>query len=276
MDMFGKLLRQWDLAALGYTFHHEVAEAQNGNFLVTVSKSSARLANGKPRINDFIIELNPVNGTVAHEWDLATMADTARYPKLTDGSTPGPFAQSPGNWAHNNSVAEHLGNLLITMRYQGIASFTPGGALKWLISPHKNWGAKYQRYLLKPVDESGQAVTDAAVVNGEAAAEGFDWAWGRIHRLACPTVIYSCSITDTTASSSPTRRHRTLAARSNTKSTKRKEPFSRYGNTVRAAAPRDSRRRFPACSTCHPPGMCSSAPAWACPRPMASAAVWWK
>ncbi|WP_126246706.1 aryl-sulfate sulfotransferase [Chitinophaga rhizosphaerae] len=178
MDMFGKLLRKWDLAALGYTFHHEVAEAQNGNFLVTVSKSSARLANGKPRINDFIIELDPVNGTIAHEWDLATMLDTSRYPKLTDGSTPGPFAQSPGNWAHNNSVAEHLGNLLITCRYQGVFSYTAGGSLKWIISPHKNWGDKFRRFLLKPVDEAGNAVTDVAVVNGAAAAPGFDWAWG--------------------------------------------------------------------------------------------------
>lgn len=178
IDMFGKLLRQWDLAALGYTFHHEVAEAQNGHFLATVSKSSARLVNGKPRINDYIIELDPVNGTIAHEWDLATMLDTARYPKLPDGSTPGPFAQSPGNWAHNNSVAEHLGNLLITLRYQGIASYTAAGALKWIISPHKNWGAKYQRFLLKPVDENGNAVTDEAVVLGEAAAPGFDWSWG--------------------------------------------------------------------------------------------------
>lgn len=178
IDMFGKLLRQWDLAALGYTFHHEVAEAANGHFLATVSKSAARLANGKPRFNDFIIELDPVNGGIVREWDLATMLDTSRYPKLADGSTPGPFAQSPANWAHNNSVNEHLGNLLITMRYQGLASYTAGGALKWILSPHKNWGEKYRRYLLKPVDESGNAVTDEAVVNGDAAAPGFDWAWG--------------------------------------------------------------------------------------------------
>lgn len=178
MDMFGKLLRRWDLAKLGYTFHHEVAEAANGNFLATVSKTSARLANGKPRVNDFIIELDPVNNAVVHEWDLTTMLDSARYPKLADGSTPGPFAQSPGNWAHNNSITEHAGNLLITMRYQGLASYTAAGVLKWIISPHRNWGAKYQRYLLQPVDENGNAVTDEVVVNGDASAPGFDWAWG--------------------------------------------------------------------------------------------------
>ncbi|WP_109700828.1 aryl-sulfate sulfotransferase [Chitinophaga deserti] len=178
LDMFGKLLRQWDLAKLGYTFHHEVTEAANGNFLITVSKSSARLASGKPRVNDFIIELNPVNGTVVKEWDLTTMMDSSRYEKTPDGSTPGPFAQSAGNWAHNNSIAEHGGHLLMTMRYQGIASFTAAGAVKWILSPHKGWGEKYRKFLLKPVNEQGALVTDQTVIDGEAPGQGFEWSWG--------------------------------------------------------------------------------------------------
>ncbi|MBX3255577.1 MAG: aryl-sulfate sulfotransferase [Chitinophagaceae bacterium] len=178
IDMFGNLLHQWDLQKLGYTFHHEVTEADNGNFLITVSKSDARLLNGQPRVNDFIIELDPAgSGSVVKEWDLAAMVDTSRYVK-PDGITPPQFSQNPTNWAHNNSIAEIGDDLLATMRYQGIISFSYAGNLRWIISPHKYWSAKYQPWLLNPVDEKGNPVTDPAVIDGDAAADDFDWAWG--------------------------------------------------------------------------------------------------
>ncbi|MBO9618289.1 MAG: aryl-sulfate sulfotransferase [Niabella sp.] len=177
IDMFGNLLHQWDLQKLGYTFHHEVTEAANGNFLINVTKSSARLANGQPRVYDHMIELNPVNNTVVNEWDLAKMADTSRYQK-PDGITPPQFSQNPNNWAHNNSIKEMGDNILATMRYQGIINFTRAGDAKWIISPHKYWGAAYQSLLLNPIDESGNAVTDPAVINGDASVPGFDWPWG--------------------------------------------------------------------------------------------------
>lgn len=177
IDMFGNMLRQWDLQKLGYTFHHEIAEANNGNFLITVSKTSARLANGNPRVNDHIIELDPSGGNVVKEWDLANMLDTARYVK-PDGITPPQFSQNPTNWAHNNSINEIGGDLLATLRYQGIISFTHAGNLRWIISPHKYWGEKYKPYLLNPVDERGNPVTDSAVIKGDAASDDFDWSWG--------------------------------------------------------------------------------------------------
>lgn len=177
MDMFGNLLQQWDLKTAGYTFHHEVMEAKNGNFLVTVTKEGATLANGKPRINDFIIELDPFNKNIVKEWDLATMIDTARYEK-PDGITPPQFAQNPTNWVHNNSISEVGNDLLATMRYQGILSFTRTGKLKWLISPHKNWGEKYRPFLLNPIDENGNPVTHADAINGDVSVPGFDWSWG--------------------------------------------------------------------------------------------------
>lgn len=176
-DMFGNMLRQWDLKSLGYTFHHDITEAANGNFLITVTKINAKLTNGFPRVMDHIIELDPVNGTVEHEWDLAKIVDTARYLK-PDGITPPEYAQNPTNWAHNNSIIEFNGYLAATMRYQGLAAFTSGGALKWIVSPHKYWGAKFTPYLLQPVDESGKLITDDAVINGDASTDGFDWPWG--------------------------------------------------------------------------------------------------
>lgn len=177
IDMFGNLVHKWDLAKLGYAFHHEVSEAENGNFLVTVTKNAARLKNGKPRVNDHIIELNPASGSVVNEWDLATMLDTSRYDK-PDGITPPAFSQTPGNWAHNNSIGERNGDLLATARYQGIFSFTHSGSVNWIISPHKGWSAAYSQYLLQPVDEQGQTITDPKVIAGETGLPGFDWAWG--------------------------------------------------------------------------------------------------
>ncbi|EEI91071.1 arylsulfotransferase (ASST) [Sphingobacterium spiritivorum ATCC 33300] len=177
LDLFGKLVRQWDLKKLGYTFHHEVSEAKNGNFLITVTKSSARLNNGKPRINDHIIELNPTSGSLVHEWDLVSLLDSARY-DTPDANTPQQFAQTASNWAHNNSIAERGNDLLATLRYQGITSFNPSNKLKWIISPHKGWGAAYQPYLLQPLDKQGQPVTDPKVISGEVAHPDFDWPWG--------------------------------------------------------------------------------------------------
>ncbi|SDD34245.1 arylsulfate sulfotransferase [Niabella drilacis] len=177
LDMFGNLLHQWDLQKPGYTFHHEIKEAANGNFLITVTSPAARLTNGQPRINDHIIELNPESGALVSEWDLANLLDTARYVK-PDGITPPQYSQNPTNWAHNNSINEIGNDLLATARYQGIFRFTHAGKLRWIISPHKYWGAAYQPYLLNPVDENGLPVTDPAVINGDAHTAGFDWPWG--------------------------------------------------------------------------------------------------
>lgn len=177
IDMLGNLVNQWDLKKLGYTFHHEVTEAANGNFLITVSKSNARLLNGMPRLNDHIIELDPKSGNLVKEWDLATMLDTARYDKQSDPAG-GQYVQSAGNWAHNNSIAERGEGLMATVRFQGLMSFSREGSLKWIISPHKNWCAPYQKYLLAPLNEQGEAITDPRVISGEIAGNGFDWAWG--------------------------------------------------------------------------------------------------
>ncbi|WP_400262856.1 aryl-sulfate sulfotransferase [Sphingobacterium sp. SG20118] len=177
IDMFGNLKRQWDFQKFGYGFHHEITEATNGNFLITVTKTAARLRNGEPRVNDHIIEMNPETGTVVTEWDLANLLDTARYVK-PDGITPPSFSQTPNNWAHNNAIGEIENNLLATLRYQGIVSFSRTGSIHWIISPHKYWGTKHQSLLLKPITENGSLVTDPDVINGDAHIAGFDWPWG--------------------------------------------------------------------------------------------------
>src|SRR5699024_6859012 len=176
-DMFGDLKHQWNLKQLGYSYHHDVTISSKKNFLITVTKNSARLSNGRPRVMDHIIELDPTSGSIIKEWDLADMVDTSRYLK-PDGITPPQFAQSPTNWAHNNSIIEFGSGLLATIRYQGIIGFSHAGSLKWIMSPHKYWNQSYQPYLLQPITESGKTITDSAVISGEAAIPGFDWPWG--------------------------------------------------------------------------------------------------
>lgn len=185
LDVLGNLLKEWDLNKLGYTFHHEITEAQNGNFLITVSKNNAVLADGNPRMNDFIIELDPVNNSVVHEWDLGAMLDTTRYDK-PDGVTPPEFAQSPGNWGQNNSVNEFNNDIISSMRFQGVFSFTHEQSLNWIMSPHKGWREEYKKHLLKPVDRNGNLITDSLVIYGHKSHPDFDWSWGPHTPTALP------------------------------------------------------------------------------------------
>lgn len=176
-DVLGNLLNQWSLKKMGYSFHHEIAEAKNGNFLITVTKDEARLTNGEPRINDHIIEFDPVNGNAINEWDLADMLDTSRYQK-PDGVTPEEFRQKPNNWAHNNAVTEMGADIVASMRYQGIMRYSRAGQLKWVISPHSGWSKPYQKFLLTPMDKAGHLITDPEVVDGLKPHPDFEWAWG--------------------------------------------------------------------------------------------------
>lgn len=184
-DVLGHVLNEWDIKSKGYSFHHEVTEAENGNFLITVTKDDAQLEDGTPRKNDFIIELDPNSGSVVKEWDLADILDVSRYPQ-PDGVTPEEFAPSPGNWGQNNSIAERDGNLLATMRFQGIFSFKPSGSLKWVISPHRQWSEPYKKYLLTPLDKNGDEIKNEEVVLGNEAQEDFDWPWGPHTPVALP------------------------------------------------------------------------------------------
>jgi len=177
IDVLGNLLKEWDLESLGYSFHHEITETSTGHFLITVTKNNATLTNGKPRINDFIIEMDAGTGTVIHEWDLTQMLDSSRYEK-PDDNTPAEFVQSPSNWAHNNSITVHQNNLLATLRYQGMFCFSPQGNVQWILSPHRGWSDNFRSALLQPIDRNGDPITDPNVINGTASHPDFEWIWG--------------------------------------------------------------------------------------------------
>ncbi len=181
VNVLGEIIQKWDLASLGYTFHHEVSEAKNGNFLVAVTKNSAKTQNGKDsRIYDHVIELDPSNGTIKKEWDLANMLDSSRYTP-TDLS-----GQTQSNWLHNNAISSFGDDYLGNGRFQGIFKYDVKGELKWVISAHKNWKEKYRKYLLKPLKKNGEPITDPEVISGEKNSDEFEWTWGGHRPLMMP------------------------------------------------------------------------------------------
>ena len=180
VDIMGKLVNFWDMLSRGYTIHHAISETEDGKILATVSKTTAKLASGKNiRINDFIIKFDPKKGEIIKEWDLVNTLDSARYGITNIGAeVQNPMGQTDSNWAHNNGILEWGDNYLATARYQGIFKFNQNGGLKWIISPHKGWHTKYEKYLLSPLHADGTLITDPEVIAGTKNGTDFEWAWG--------------------------------------------------------------------------------------------------
>ena len=86
---------------------------------------------------------------------------------------------------NNNGVAERDNYLVATARWQGVFGYDKNETLKWIISPHKDWGEAYKPYLLQPLDRNGEAITDEAVLNGLKPHPDFEWVWG-VH---CPNIL---------------------------------------------------------------------------------------
>lgn len=187
VNTLGEIIHQWDLKALGYSYHHEITETSNGKLLVAVTKNDAMLADGSNvRSLDHAIELDPLTGNITKEWDFAQMLDSSRINKIDD-DTPGAsyYGQSKSNWLHNNGLAESDGEMVATGRWQGIFKYNYDGNLKWIIAPHNNWKEKYKQYLLTPLDKNGQPITDQDVINGLKIHPDFEWSWGQ----HCPVML---------------------------------------------------------------------------------------
>lgn len=187
VNTLGEIINSWDLRAMGYSFHHDVAENADGKLLATVSNISAKLANGKDiRYNDYMIELDPTKGQITQVWDLAAMIDSARH-ELMNPNLPGAaFGQTKSNWAHNNAIIGMGNDYLATIRFQGLCKFNHAGDVNWIISPHKGWGEKYQKLLLKPLHADGSPITDPDIISGIKSGEDFDWPWGSHTAISLP------------------------------------------------------------------------------------------
>lgn len=179
VDILGNLVHKWDFLAMGYNVHHATSETSQGNIMACVCRVDAKIAGGSDcRINDHVVEFDPMHNEIVREFDFATMLDSARH-HLTGAIDPKyPFPQSASNWLHNNGILRIGDEYLATGRYQGIFKFTKRGGVKWIISGHDQWRKNYKRILLTPLHTDGTPITDPDVIAGRKACEDFDWPWG--------------------------------------------------------------------------------------------------
>jgi arylsulfate sulfotransferase len=172
VDILGRIIRCWPLS--GYSFHHNVHEKPDGNFLLSVSKTGSTRPNGTPTIEDYILEINRQNGGIVNEWDLKKSLDINRTALTT----------STNDWVHVNAVIFDSSDntIIVSGRTQCVAKLTYGNNVKWILGPHRGWGVSgngdtLKRFLLTPLDAAGNVITDTAVLEGSSNHPDFEWNW---------------------------------------------------------------------------------------------------
>ena len=170
IDRFGDILNEWSLQ--GYGFHHTLIEKPNGNLLVTVNDPAS------PTIEDVIIELDRRNGNLANIWELRISLDLWRR------GWPSDISNLDVDWLHANGLAysEQDNALIVSGRTQGVFKLSANNELIWILAPHRAWGnngrgVDMNQYLLTPLDQQGNLITDPAVLDGSVSHPDFDWAW---------------------------------------------------------------------------------------------------
>ena len=172
VDVMGKIVNTWSLG--GYTFHHNVTEMPNGNFLVTVSKPGSVHTTGGPTIEDYVLEIDRSGDNILNTWDLKESLDEYRQTLNND----------PQDWIHTNAVIYDASDntIIISGRVQGLVKLTFDNQVRWIMAPHLGWGKNRRgqdlnQYLLTPLDAAGNTITDADILNGYTNDPGFEWNW---------------------------------------------------------------------------------------------------
>ena len=165
-DMMGKFVDSWEMP--GYTFHHNVVEEPNGNFLVTATKD------GDNTVEDRIIEIDHTSKQIIDTWNLKQSLDYNRT-TLTGNRV---------DWIHINDVFydESDNTIIVSGRTQGVVKLTRDNKVVWILGPHRGWGTsgdgvELNKYLLQPLDSNDQPITDQSVLNGDKNSPGFGWNW---------------------------------------------------------------------------------------------------
>lgn len=176
IDFHGHVQNSWSFE--GYTFHHNVIEKPNGNFLVAASKNTSQHLNGKPTINDYIIEIDRISGAIVKEWDLKQCLDENRTVWMNN------LGNATVNWLHNNGLYydENDDSIIITARFQGAMKITSDNRVKWILAPHINWGndrngLDLNTKLLRPLDQNNEPIQDLDILEGKSNHIDFEWAW---------------------------------------------------------------------------------------------------
>ncbi len=166
IDLFGTILNTWEIA--GYKFHHEVFEKPNGNFLVTVDKD------GENTIEDYIIEIDRDSKEIIVVWNLNESLDNTRT-TLTSNIE---------DWIHVNAINydEFDDTIIVSGRTQGVIKLNNNNEVVWIMGSHSGWntsgnGMALNQFLLQPLDASGIAISNQAVLNGNENHPDFEWNW---------------------------------------------------------------------------------------------------
>ena len=166
VDLFGNIINTWPME--GYTFHHEVFEKPNGNFLVTVNKR------GVATVEDYIIEIDRNSKEIINEWDLNLSLENTRTTWTTNAV----------DWFHANAVTYDPTDdtIIVSGRTQGVVKLTSSNEVVWILAPHRDWGLSgngvdLSTRLLDPLDSQGMPISDPDVSDGAANHPDFEWSW---------------------------------------------------------------------------------------------------
>ena len=170
VDMMGRIVRSWGMP--GFTFHHQVLEKPDGNFLATVNRE------GLATVEDHVIEIGRASGEIVNVWDLRQSLDAGRRAWPTD------LANLDVDWFHGNGLAYDPSDdtIVVSGRTQGVVKLTADNRVVWILAPHRQWGTAgdgtdLAGRLLRPLNVQGQPIMDPAVLDGTAAHPDFEWAW---------------------------------------------------------------------------------------------------
>lgn len=175
VDLFGNTINTWDMP--GYSFHHEVHEKPNGNFLVTVNKD------GAPTVEDFVIEIDRQTNDIVNVWDLNLALQNTRT-AWTDDAV---------DWFHANAVLYDASDntIIVSGRTQALVKLTANNEVVWILAPHREWGMSgagvdLNSKLLNPLDKDGQLINDNSVLEGTVNHPDFEWNWYQHAPLITP------------------------------------------------------------------------------------------
>ena len=163
-DLLGNEIRQiavQDTPNHTILLHHELYPTDHNTFL-SLSRDIVEVAGYPTSYSDpdaptqiADIEDNPVveiglDGQILHIWPLTDLLSPHRigYASLRTSRGTGAI-----DWAHANAVyhVESDDSLLVSIRHQdAVIKFSRStGNLIWILGPHANWPATYQKYLLQ-------------------------------------------------------------------------------------------------------------------------------
>jgi arylsulfate sulfotransferase len=181
VDLLGKILNTWSMP--GYSFHHNVQEKPNGNFVVSVTKQGSTGTNGDDTEEDYIIEINRQTGAIDNVWDLKQSLNPYRTALTTNMH----------DWIHVNSVVYDSSDntIIISGRTQGVVKLDDKNNVVWILGAHADWGTNgrgedLNQFLLTPLDASGNPITDTAVTNGWTSRDDFEWNWYQHSNILLP------------------------------------------------------------------------------------------